>query len=319
MNVREASEAARRRIRAFLRETPIEWSPELSSLTGGDVWLKLECLQLTGSFKLRGALSKLLALTPDARSRGVVTASTGNHGAAVAQGSAMFHVACEVFVPEHAAPSKVAAIRRLGAEVRVAGAVCDAAEAFARAEAERSGRTFISPYNDPDVVAGQGTLGLEIIDQLGFAPDDTFVALGSGGLAAGVAGALKGASPTARMVGCSPENDCAMAESLRAGRIVRMDARPTLSDGTAGGIEPGSITFELCRELIDEVELLPEEEIRAALRWTIDAHHVLIEGSAAVPVAAVRRAATRLAGRRVVIVLCGANIGADTLAQVLAN
>lgn len=317
VNLLGESRAARARIAGHVRLTPFVAAPEWDGPTGGHVFLKLENQQVTGSFKVRGALNKLLALSPEARKRGVVAASSGNHGAGVAQGLRWLGAPGLIFVPENATPSKVDAIRRLGAEVVTSGATCEAAEAAAREFASQRGRPFISPYNDPDVVAGQGTIGLEMAEQSPVPLDAVFVAVGSGGLAAGIAGVLKALRPGIAVYGCSPENDCAMAASVRAGRIVEVAAKPTISDGTAGGIEPGSITFALCRDLVDDFVLVSESEIREALRGLVGRSRQLVEGAAAAALAGALKSRPRTAGKNVGVVLCGANIGVETLKSAL--
>ncbi len=316
MDVAQEVRRAEARIRPYIRETYLERSSFFSETTGAEVFLKMEHLQHTGSFKVRGALNKVLALPSEQRERGVVAASTGNHGAAVAYACAAVETRGLVFVPENADPGKVEAVRRLGASVRMHGVDCLDAEVEARRFAEAHDLAYVSPYNDPDVVAGQGTLGVELARQLD-AFDAVFAALGGGGLIAGLAGYLKSVRPDIRVVGCSPENSPVMIRSVEAGRILDLPSAPTLSDGTAGGLEPGSITFPLCRDLVDVYETVPEQEIADTLRAFIRVHHQLIEGAAAVALAALRRQRAALAGQRVVVVLCGANIGVKALKAVL--
>jgi threonine dehydratase len=316
MNIHAEVTQAAKRIGSYIRETPLISSILLGDDQGGGVFLKLENLQHTGSFKVRGALNKLLTLTPEQRAQGIVTASSGNHGAAVAYGLRLLGTRGLIFVPEHASPAKVELIRRLGAEVRQHGADSVVAEDYARGYAERHGLIYISPYNDPQVVAGQGTIGAELARQLDRI-DAVFVAVGGGGLIAGIAGYLKVARPGLTVVGCLPEASPVMAESVRAGRIVEMESGPTLSDGTAGGIEAGAITFDMCRALVDDYVLVDEEEIAAAIRTVIEAEHMLIEGAAGVAVAAYRKRQADFRGKNVAIVLCGANISLQTLKSIL--
>ncbi len=320
--------AAEERIRPYVRETPVELSPVLGELGGARVWLKLENLQATGSFKLRGATSKLLSLGALERARGVVAASSGNHGLGVAHALRAAGGRGVVFVPEGASPTKVEAIRaygRSGAPVEVREVRGDPvrAERAARRWAEERGLVYVSPYNDPAVVGGQGTVGVELARQLGRI-DAVFVALGGGGLISGVAGYLRSLGDAflgrgLEVVACSPENSPVMHESVRAGRILELDSAPTLSDGTAGGVEEGAITFELCRRLVDRFVLVSEEEIAAAMRLVIGRHHTLIEGAAGAAVAGYLKAKERYRGRNVVIVLCGANVSLETLRRVLES
>lgn len=304
------------RIRPYIRKTYLEVSPYFSRASGAEVYLKLENLQHTGSFKVRGALNKILSMTPQQQAQGVVTASTGNHGAAVAFACQQVGARGLVFVPENASPGKVEAVRRLGAGVRTHGPDCADTEAFARHYGEEHDLTYISPYNDPEVVAGQGTLGLELAQQLD-AIDAVLVALGGGGLTSGVAGYLKSVMPDVQIIGCSPDNSAVMIESVQAGRILERESLPTLSDGTAGGVEPGAITFDLCRELVDDYVTVSEEAIAEHLRAFMQTHHMMIEGAAAVALAGLQQAGDQLAGKRVVVILCGANISLDVLKEVL--
>jgi threonine dehydratase len=308
--------AAGRRIRAHARETPIEPSPALAAGSGASVFLKCENLQHTGSFKARGALNKVLSLAPAELARGVVTASTGNHGAAVGFALRSVGARATVFVPERASPTKLAAIARQGGEIRRHGVDSGETEIFARAHAEATGAVWISPYNDPLVIGGQGTAGVELLRQV---PDldAVFVSLGGGGLIGGIGAWLKAHAPATRVIACSPVNSAVMMRSVEAGRILTLDSLPTLSDGTAGGVEPGSITFDLVRAVVDEHVAVDEDEIAAAMRDTMEAHHMMVEGAAGVAVAGFRRQAARWSGARVAIVLCGANVSLSTLKSIL--
>lgn len=306
---------AEMRVRQLVKETPLERSPSLSNASQ-EVYLKLEQLQHTGSFKLRGASNKLLSLCTEERKKGVVTASTGNHGAALAYAAHHLGVKALVFVPENASKAKLEAIKQWGAELRFYGEDGVLAERFARKYALEKGLPFISPYNDLDVIAGQGTLGVELFKQL---PDiDTlFLSLGGGGLLSGVACALKTANPNIKIVACSPQNSAVMMDSLEAGKILDIPSQPTLSDGTAGGVEEGSITFDYCQKLLDERVKVSEEEIAEALKSFMTSHHMLIEGSAATVLAAYKKSQKSRYGQKVVLLLCGANISPETLEMLL--
>jgi len=303
----ESIEAAASRIRPYIRETPVEQSDN-------NVWLKCEQMQRSGSFKIRGALNSILSLSPDALARGVVTASTGNHGRAVATALAAVGARGTVYLPHGAPAMKVRALRRFSnIELSFEGDEGGATEHFARSVAEREGRPYISPYNDATVIAGQGTLGLEFAAQCP-SLDAVFVAVGGGGLISGVAAAMN-----CHIVGCWPENSTAMYESMRAGEIVAPPERPTLSDATAGSVEPGAITLEFCRSLIDDCVLVSETEIADAIRFMVAEHQMIVEGAAGVAVAAFRKTAARYAGRSVGIVLCGGNIGYNTLQTIICE
>jgi threonine dehydratase len=298
--------------------TPLTHFAGASETCGATLLVKCEHQQRTGSFKLRGALSKVLNLSADERARGVVTASSGNHGLGVAQALSFVGGRGIVCVPEGASSAKVGAISRFDVEIRSLGKESGETEARARELADKLGMVYVSPYNDIDVVAGQGTIGREVVEQLGsHSLDAVVVSVGGGGLISGVAASVKAALPATRVIGASPANDAAMAASVRAGEIIEIDALPTISDGTAGGIEPGSITFPLCSELVDDWVLVSEEQICEALRLVIDTEHQLIEGAAAVAVAAAIEAGKANPGQTIAVVSCGANISTSTLRVAL--
>ncbi len=307
---------AEARIRPWIRHTYLEPSPVLGELCGADVHLKLENLQITGSFKLRGAFSKILWLDQDQASQGIVTASSGNHGLATAYALKASGRSGVVYLPETVARTKLTALKRMGAVCQLTPGESGDAEREARRVAESSGKIYVSPYNDPQVIGGQGTIGLELDQDLP-ALDTVLIVVGGGGLISGVATVLKTRRPEIRIVGCLPENSPVMFESIRQGHIVSYPCLPTLSDGTAGSIEEESITFELCRDLVDEYILVSEAEIGAAMRLLATEHRLLVEGSAAVSVAAFLKSKERFEGQQVVLLLCGGNVDAETIRQVL--
>ncbi|MFI5697646.1 pyridoxal-phosphate dependent enzyme [Kribbella sp. NPDC051586] len=317
--IAERSEAVAPRLREHLPPTPFVRFDAFSDEVGAEVLVKCEHLQRTGSFKARGSMAKILTLTDAQREAGVVTASTGNHGLGVGNALATLGGHGIVYLPENASPSKVAALRRIGLEIRAEGNDSGVLEPKARAYAAEHDLTYVPPYNDPDVVAGQGTVAVEMLEQLAGEPlDAVVVAVGGGGLISGVASVLKKHLPGIRVYGASPVRDDAMAASVRAGEIIQIDAQETLSDGTAGSVEAGSITFGLCRELVDDWVLVSEDAISAGLRMVIDTEHQLIEGSAAMAFAAVRERRAELAGQRIAVVSCGGNISSKTLVAALA-
>jgi threonine dehydratase len=307
---------AEQRIRPYVRETPLDPSPVFSELGRAQVFLKLENLQHTGSFKLRGAFNKLLALTPEQRAAGVITASSGNHGAATAYALRTLEATGTVFVPTTVSPLKEAMIRRYGAQIHKVGHNSGISEIAARRLANERDLVYISPYNDAQIIGGQGTIGVEIARQR-TQIDVLFVALGGGGLLSGMATYLKAVNPGVQVIACSPHNSAVMQHSVAAGRILEEESLPTLSDGTAGGIEPGAITFALVRDLVDRYVEVSEAEIAAALRLFLETHHMLIEGAAAVAIAAYLQVKEQFVGKNVVIVLCGANISLKTLKGVI--
>ena len=306
------------RIRGQIRHTPILHDAVLSALMGAPVFLKQDYKQVTGAFKLRGATNAVLSLPPAALVRGVVTASTGNHGRALAHAAQVAGTQAVVCLSRLVPENKVAAIRALGAEVRIIGASQDdAMEEVARAVRDE-GLTEIPPFDHPAVVAGQGTLGLEILADCPAAAT-VLVPLSGGGLAAGVAAALKGMRPEIRVIGISMTRGAAMAASLAAGHPLQVAELSSLADSLGGGIGLGNrTTFAMCRALLDEVILLSEAEIAAGMRHIHTATGDSIEGAAAVGVAALLAGKIHARGP-IVAILSGCNIAPDLFARVLAR
>lgn len=307
---------AANRIKDYIRETPLDFSAYFSERTGANVFLKLENLQYTGSFKLRGAFNKLLSLDDEQRSAGGVAASSGNHGAAIAYAMNKLGVNGVIFVPEQTSAIKVDAIKRAGGDVRFFGTDGLDTEMHAREYAESNQMMYLSPYNDFDVIAGQGTCGVEIAQQLPKV-DATFIAVGGGGLISGVGSFLKSVNPLMSLVSCQPKASAVMTESVTAGEILDLPSEKTLSDGTAGGIEAGAITFEICRKITDDYQVVDEKEIAFAMREFIDSHHLLPEGAAGVAIAGLLADPAKYAGQNVVVVVCGGNISRETLKTVI--
>ena len=305
-------------IRPKVRVTPLERSAVLSAAVGCDVLLKAEHLHQTGSFKLRGATNKIRLLDAAARQRGVITASTGNHGQAVAFAATVEAISVSVYVASSTSHAKMNGVRSLGADLVVVDGPPIQAELQARAVAEADGRTYISPYNDLDVVAGQGTLGIELSEQ---APDldAVFIAVGGGGLIAGTGTALKQLSPRTQIVGVWAENSACMLRAIEAGKIIAVDERPTLSDGTAGAIEPGSVTFPLCQAVIDQKITVDETAIADGVRRVAEAEHWMVEGAAGMALAGLIQSAAAFRGARVAVVLCGRNIAPQDFARVIGG
>src|SRR5262245_52322553 len=270
---------ARERIASTAIRTPLVHSRWLSEELQRDVVLKLECFQLTGSFKLRGAMAKLSSLNEEARSRGVLTVSAGNHGVAVAHCSEVLGLDATIVVPESASRAKVNSIRRYPVTLIERGATYDDAERAAREMELESGKTFVSPYNDREVIAGQGTIGLELIEDI---PDldAVVVPVGGGGLLAGVAIAVKALAPQIKVYGAEPAVSPSMSAALEAGRIIEIEEDPTIGDGCAGNVEPGSVTFPIIQRLVDGMILVSEEAIRNRLAGVARKEHLMIEGSA---------------------------------------
>ena len=311
-----AAVLAAHRINPNIRETPLDHSPYFSDLTGANVYLKLENLQYTGSFKLRGAFNKLLSMPDAERASGACAASSGNHGAAIAYAMHALGVTGTVFVPEKTSSAKVEAIKRAGGDIRFFGTDGLDTEMHAREYARQNGMAYLSPYNDADVIAGQGTCGVEIAQQLPDV-DAVFIAVGGGGLICGAGGFLKSVNPSMSVVACQPAASPVMTKSVQAGRILDLPSEPTLSDGTAGGIEADAITFDLCREIVDEYVLVSEEQIAQAMRELIDAHHMLPEGAAGVALAGLLASGRKYQDKNVVVIVCGGNVSRETLKQVI--
>src|SRR5499426_441950 len=294
------------RIRPLVRETPVDYSLHLSRLGDANVYLKLEHLQHTGSFKLRGATNKILSLTEEQLHKGVIAASTGNHGMGVCYAARHAGTTATIYLPQNITEQKLAKIKNLGGHLVMSNGDCLDAESRARAAANESGQVFISPYNDLQVIAGQGTIGVEMARQLDRI-DVVFVTVGGGGLVSGIAAYLKSVNPRIHIVGCWPENSRVLYECLRAGRIIEFPEEPTLSESTAGGVEEGSVTFPLCQELIDNCVLVSEAEIHQAMRLIAEHERWIVEGSAGVAVAAFLKDCGKFKGQNVVILLCGRN------------
>lgn len=309
---------AAERIMPHVRRTPLYRSAPLSERHGADISIKAEHLQLTGSFKVRGSANVVHSLDSSLADRGVVTASSGNHGIGVATAAAGRGFACTIYLPSGAAPSKVAQIRRLGAEVAfVDDTDTSVAEMTARRVAAETGRTYVSPYNEIGIIAGQGTIGKEILEACP-APDAVVVSVGGGGLISGIATWIKAHSPSTVIVGASAANDRAMAASVTAGRIITPPFEPTFSDGTAGGLEDDTMTFEICASLVDEWMDVGERDIARGVAAMVEDHHELVEGAAGVALHAATRWADAHPGAQVVAVSCGANVGVEALAAMLA-
>lgn len=308
---------AHRGIRPQVPVSTLERSRLLSGELGCDVWLKTDHLMPTGSFKVRGSANKIRVLGAAAQQTGVITASTGNHGQGVARAGKLAGVAVTVYVAGTTTRAKMAAIEALGADlVVVPGGPLDA-ELEARKQAQQRGKPYVAPYNDVDTMAGQGTVGVELAEQ---APDldAVFVCVGGGGLIGGVGTALKALSPRTRVVGVWPAASTCLLDSLKAGEIIETPESPTLSDGSAGAVEPGSVTFPVCQDVIDETVTVSEDEIARAMRKIAEGERWMIEGAAGVAVAGLVKTAEKYRGKKVAVVLCGRNITVETFLHAMA-
>jgi len=303
------------RIEPYVRNTELATCAAINAIAGADIYFKMENRQHSGSFKIRGAFNRLLTLTAQQRSAGCVTASSGNHGAAVACALRSLAIDGVIFVPQHTSSAKVEAIRAYGGDVRFFGDDGLDTETYARDFAVREGLFYVSPYNDHEVIAGQGTCGTEIETALPDV-DAVFIAVGGGGLVSGIGSVLKIHNPDIMIYGCQPQASAVMAHSVAAGRIVDMASDATLSDGTAGGIEQNAVTFPITREVVDEFVIVSEAEIAAGMRMFMDSMGEPIEGAAGVAVAAMLQRRSAIAGRRIAVIICGGNISDEDLQRV---
>lgn len=299
---------ARHRIQDIAVRTPLIAAPTLTQRTGVAVYLKLETAQRTGAFKIRGAANKLQSLTRPERDRGVITVSSGNHGRAVAYVARELGIPAVVCMSKGVPSSKVEAIRELGAELVLHGRSYDQAERRAAELQQERGLTMIPPFDDPDIIAGQGTIGLEVLEDLP-SVDTVVVPLSGGGLLSGIALSLKSADPTIRTVGVSMDRAPVMYHSLRAGRPIAMEEEETLADALVGGIGlDNRYTFGMIERYVDDTLLVSEREIADAMAFALYQHHLVVEGGGAVALAAVMHDKVRPLGRQVVIVVSGGNV-----------
>ncbi len=309
-------EAAHGRIRSAIHRTPLEFSPALSRLTAAEAYIKWESEQRTGSFKFRGALNKVRSLTPGEKKRGIVSASTGNHGLGISLAAEMEGVGLTLVLPQNVAPAKRKRLEEGGVEIIIHGASCEKAEIWGRELAVRTGRSYISPYNDEEIIAGQGTIGREILEDLP-GVEASLVPVGGGGLIAGIAGWLKGSGRAVEVYGVEPSNSAVVAASLAAGAIVEITEDETIADAVAGGLEPGTITFPLCRELLDGIILVEEPLIKRAMRLLWEYHQRMVEGAGALALAGLIKDSSRLAGKKVAIVASGGNIAPEVFEKAV--
>jgi threonine dehydratase len=311
--------AARQAIARIAVETPVLAAPELDERVSAHVWLKLENLQVTGSFKVRGAANKMLALSKAETERGVVACSSGNHGRAVAYVADLLDIPATVCVPEWVDPTKLQAIRRHSAETILYGKTYDEAEEKSYEVQSERGLVYVHPFDDPHVIAGQGTIGLELLEQIPML-DTVVVPLSGGGLISGIALALKREEPTMRVVGVSAANARVMYESLEEGRPITFPEEETIANALSGGIGlDNRYSFELVRDLVDEYLLVSEEEIRDAMAFAANEYKVVVEGGGAVGIAALLSGEFSGTGENVAVVVSGGNVEAGVIAQLLAE
>jgi len=308
---------ARQKIAAITIRTPLIRSPLLTELIGVSVYLKAENLQKTGSFKIRGSANKMLSLTDEEKSRGVITVSSGNHGRAVSYVAQRLGINAVVCLSERVPHNKVEAIESLGAEVVVHGTSYEEAEIHALQLQEERGLTLIDPFDDPLVIAGQGTIGLEVLEDLPEI-DTAIVPLSGGGLMSGIALAMKSANPAIRTIGVSMDRAPVMYHSLKAGAPIEMEEEDTLADALVGNIGLNNkYTFRMVQKYVDDVVLVSEEAIAKAMTFALEKHHLVVEGGGAVGIAALLHQRASGLGRNAVVIVSGGNVSLPLLLKVM--
>jgi len=301
---------ARETIKPFIKKTSLKYSHFLSSLCQGEVYLKLENTQVSNAFKIRGAFNKILHLTPEEKQRGVVTPSSGNHGLAVAMAAEKLNLSAKIIAPEAAPRKKINKIKKYNVELILYGKKWDETEQKALDLACEEGMTYISSYNDPLVIAGQGTIGLEILEELPEV-ETVLVPVGGGSLISGIATAVKDRNQDIKVIGAQSRASPVMYESLKAGKIVKMRIEDSIADGLSGGIEEGSITFEIAQKNVDEIILVKEETIKEAIRLLWEKDNQVVEGAGAVGPAVLIENKGKFKAKKIVVVISGGNIDDD--------
>lgn len=322
-------EKAHQDIAPYILQTPLKYSDYLSKKYQANIYLKLENIQHTSSFKIRGAFNKLLNLTEQEKAQGIITASTGNHAAGIATACEKLNIAGSIVVPNTISPSKLDKLKQFLSSSPENKATINSvqlishgndggeAENYARSYADKHHMTYISPYNDLDIIAGQGTIGLEINNALPKV-DQVYISIGGGGLISGISSYLKSVNSKINIIGCQPTNDAAMYESIQAGKIIQLqNAKPTISDGTAGNIDLDSITYEYCKHYVDQYILATEQEIIDAIKILFNQERLITEGAAALTLACLELNKNNIKNKNIVLVLCGGNISADIMKSVL--
>jgi len=310
---------ARKRLAPIIRRTPLISSTSLTEYVGVPVYLKLDNLQETGTFKIRGVANIMLTLTTEEKARGVMTFSSGNHGRAVAYMAKELGINAVICLSERVPSYRVDAIKYLGAEVVVYGKSQDEAKYHASELAEKQGLTWINEIDDPRVIAGHGTIGLELLEDLPEI-DTAIVPLSGGGLISGVALALKSANPAIRVIGISPEVAPAMYHSLKTGHPVEIEEKDSIADSLLGGIGlDNQYTFRITQEYVDDVILLSEEEIAEGMAFALDEHHLIVEGAGAVGIAALLARKVKQIAQKIVVVISGGNVDLPLLLKIAQN
>lgn len=314
ISLREIQDA-RAIIKNVAYKTGLVHNTTLSEMSGNTVYLKMENLQKTGSFKIRGAYNKIAHLTPEEKQKGVIASSAGNHAQGVALSATLYGIKSTIVMPKHAPLSKVSATKSYGAQVVLHGSVYDEAYAKAKEIQQETGATFIHPFNDPYVIAGQGTIGLEIMEDF-FYVDAVVVPIGGGGLISGISIAVKSINPKTKIIGVQTKNVPSMAESISNKKITTVEGAPTIADGIAVKT-PGDLTFSIIQKYVDEIVTVDEDEIANAILLLLERAKVVSEGAGAVSVAAVLNRLNNYKNKKIVAVISGGNIDVNILARVI--
>ncbi|MBY8994845.1 MAG: threonine/serine dehydratase [Candidatus Heimdallarchaeota archaeon] len=309
---------ARERISPYIRKTPTFRSYYLSTLCGGDVYLKVESLQITGSFKIRGAFNKLLSLSKEEVKNGIITASSGNHAQAIGLSAEKLNISAKIIVPTNTPKNKLDKIRKYNVELVLLGDNYDESEVKALEIAKKEKRTWISPYNDELIIAGQGTIVPEIFEALEKI-DSILVPIGGGGLISGIAIATKNADPNTQVIGVQTEACPSMYESIKAGKIIDIEMFDSIADGVWGGIEKGSITFDITRDFVDEIVVVKEETIKRALSVIWKNEEFVTEASGAMAITPILDNPERFKDKIVVCVISGGNIDKELFDEIITH
>lgn len=310
---------AKKALKPFIKKTTLKYSNFLSSLCQGTIYLKLENTQLSHSFKIRGAFNKILHLTPEEKQKGIITCSSGNHGLATAIAAKKLDIAAKIVIPETTPRKKVDKIKKYNVDLLLYGDY-DEAEQKALELAHEEGKTYISPYNDPDIIAGQGTIGLEILEEFPEV-ENVLIPIGGGGLISGIATTIKNKNRAIEVIGAQSEASPVMYESLKAGKILKSEEvkiQDSIADGLSGGIEEGSITFTIIQKNVNKVILVKEESIKEAIRLLWEKDSQVVEGAGAVGPAVVIENKEQFKNKKTVIIISGGNIN-DELFNKITN
>lgn len=304
---------AANRLKGRINETPLMYSDQLSTDTGAEVFIKMEALQKTGSFKVRGALNKIDALTAEELEKGVITASAGNHAQAVAYASTLKGISAQIVVPTSTPQTKLEGIKRYGGDLIIHGDLYDEAEEHALQLAEETGRVFINAFEDDLVVAGQGTAGLEALLEQPDA-DILLIPAGGGGLLCGVALVAKAINPNIKVIGIQTDTSPPWYYSFKAGKLVDVEYSPSYAEGLHGGITAGN--FNMAKDMIDDIVLVTEDDVAKAMYWMAKQHHFMLEGSAVVGIAALQKGIIPdVVGKKVITIATGSNVDLGRLVQ----